>query len=94
MLYRMSFWKYRLIFRYLRYVVRVLFRPYFADLGFKGLKIKLKGKISIAGNGRTRTLMYRVGQTSNATFDNRVNYTLTLVHTFTGVLGFQLWCYF
>lgn len=94
MLYRMSFWKYRLIFRYLRYVVRVLFRPYFADLGFKGLKVKLKGKISIAGNGRTRTLMYRVGQTSNATFDNRVNYNLTLVHTFTGVLGFQLWFYF
>jgi len=94
MLYRMSFWKYRVIFRYLKYVVRVLFKPYFGDLDFKGLKIKLKGKISIAGNGRTRTLMYRIGQTSNATFDNRVNYTLTLVHTFTGVLGFQLWFYY
>jgi len=90
MLYRMSFWKYRLIFRYLRYVIRVLFRPYFLDLNFKGLKVKLKGKISIAGNGRTRTLMYRVGQTSNSKFNNRVNYTFTLVHTFTGVLGFQL----
>ena len=94
MLYRMSFWKYRVIFRYLKYVIKVLFRPYFEELDFKGLKIKLKGKISIAGNGRTRTLMYRIGQTSNATFDNRVNYTLTLVHTFTGVLGFQLWFYY
>lgn len=94
MLYRMSFWKYRVIFRYLKYVIKVLFRPYFEELDFKGLKIKLKGKISIAGNGRTRTLMYRIGQTSNATFDNRVNYTLTLVHTFTGVLGFQLWLYY
>ena len=94
MLYRMSFWKYRLIFRYLKYLLRALFFVYFEDLEFKGLKFKLKGKISAAGTARTRTLFYRIGKTSHSNFQNRVNYTFTTVDTFTGVLGFHLWLFF
>ena len=78
----------------MRYVFKNLFQVYFPELGFKGIKLKLKGKISVAGNARTRTLFYRVGQTSHSTFDNRVVYDLSYVNTFTGVLGFQLWFYY
>ena len=94
MLKRTNFYKYKPLFRYLKYVFTHLFQGYFKDLGFKGLKLKLKGKICVAGNARTRTLFYRVGNTSHSTFDNRVVYDLSYINTFTGVLGFQLWFYY
>ena len=90
MLYRMSFWKYRLLFRYLRFVLRHLIgvkREYFQ---LRGIKLRLKGKISVAGNARTRTLVQRVGDTSHAKLSNRVAYDLSLVRSFTGVMGFKL----
>jgi hypothetical protein len=94
MLKRLSFWKYRLIFRYLKYVIRHLFKSNFDHFQFKGFKLRLKGKISVAGNARTRTLSLRVGDTSHSKMDNRVAYDLSYVETFTGVLGFKLWFFY
>lgn len=94
MLKRTSFWKYRVLFRYIKYLVRHLFFTIFDDLQFKGFKLKLKGKISVGGNSRARTLMYRIGETSQSTFENKVTHDLNFVYTFTGVMGFQLWFYF
>ena len=90
MLYRMSFWKYRLLFRYLKFLFQNLFRVVFDDFEFRGLKLQLKGKISVAGNARTRTLFYRVGDTSHSKANNKVAYDLSYVNTFTGILGFKL----
>jgi len=70
--------------------MRYLFWVHFADLGFRGLKIRLKGKVSVAGNARTRSIKYRIGETSHATFDNRVVHDYSTINTFTGVLGFQI----
>jgi len=94
MLQRMSFWKYRLLFRYFKFVMRYLFFAHFADLGFKGLKLRLKGKISVAGNARTRTLRYAIGETSYSTFNNKVVSDFSTINTFTGVLGFRIWFFF
>lgn len=94
MLYRMSFWKYRLLFRYIKYAMRYLFWLHFPRLGFKGLKLRLKGKISVAGNARTRTLLYRIGETGYSKFNNRVVSDYSTINTFTGVLGFKVWFFF
>ena len=94
MLYRMSFWKYRLLFRYVKFTMRYLFFPYFSDLGFKGLKFVLRGKISVAGNARTRTLVYAIGETSHAKVNNRVLSEFTTINSFTGVMGFLVSFYF
>ena len=94
MLNRMSFWKYRLLFRYIKFAMRYLFWLYFSELQFKGLKIKLKGKISVAGNARTRTLVYRIGETGYSKIDNRVLCDSSTINTFTGVLGFKIWFFF
>ena len=94
MLYRMSFWKYRLLFRYLKYTLRYLFFLYFPELEFKGFKLRLKGKISVAGNARTRTLMYKIGETSYSKLNNRIVSDFTTINTFTGVLGFKIWFFF
>ena len=55
----------------------------------KGLKFQLKGKISVAGNARTRTVLQKIGFTSHATFNNKILYNLKLIKTFTGVIGFK-----
>jgi hypothetical protein len=94
MLERMSFWKYRLLFRYLKFMLRHLFRLSFPHFQFKGLKLRLKGKISVAGNARTRTLHLRVGNTSHSSMSNRIAYDLSFINTFTGVLGFKLWFFY
>lgn len=94
MLYRMSFWKYRLLFRYIKYAMRYLFWLHFPRLGFKGLKLRLKGKISVAGNARTRTLLYKIGETGYSKFNNKVICDYSIVNTFTGVLGFKVWFFF
>jgi ribosomal protein S3 len=62
----------------------------FPQLDVKGIKFQLKGKISVAGNARTRTLLQRTGKTSHATFKIKVLQELSLVKTFTGVMGLKV----
>ena len=62
----------------------------FYEIGIKGFKIKLKGKISVAGNSRKRCILYRVGQTSHTTNNLKVVHTMDTITTFTGVMGFQI----
>jgi|TARA_B110000503_G_scaffold45866_1_gene74933 hypothetical protein len=59
-------------------------------MGFKGFKLRLKGKISVAGNARTRTLHYAIGQTSYSQFNHRIVSDYSTINTFTGVLGFRI----
>ena len=56
--------------------------------------MKLKGKISVAGNSRKRSILYRVGQTSHAKVSLKVVHTMDTIVTFTGVMGFQVWIFY
>ena len=94
MLKRLSFWRYRVLFRYLKFLIQHLFRFSFPEFHFKGFKLRLKGKISVGGNSRSRVLFYRVGDTSHSKMANRVAYDLSYINTFTGVLGFKLWFFY
>ena len=92
--YKISFWKFKLVFRYLQYILRYFFWPIFKEILLKGLKFQLKGKVSVAGNARTRTVVNKIGRTGHATFNNKVLYNLNLIKTFTGVIGFKTWLVF
>ena len=94
MILRISFWKTRSIFRFLKYLFFNYFQHVFSDLKVKGLKIRLKGKISAAGNSRKRTILYRIGKTSHSTTSLRVLNEFTTINTFTGVMGFNLWIFY
>ena len=94
MLVRISFWKYRLLFRYLKFLLQNLLRPSFNYFNFKGAKFRLKGKISVAGNARTRMWFYRIGCTSHTTMANRIAYDLSYINTFTGIQGFKVWFFY
>ena len=63
------------------------FQQVFTTLKIKGLKLKLKGKISAAGNSRKRSILYRVGETSHSKINLRVLQEIDTVITFTGVMG-------
>lgn len=91
---KISFWKYKTFLRYIKYLLRYFFWVIFKELKLKGIKFQLKGKISVAGNARTRTVFHNVGFTSHTTFNNKILYKLNLVRTFTGVLGLKLWIVF
>ncbi len=91
---RISFWKTRFIFRFLKYIFLSHFQFYFTNLRAKGFKVKLKGKISVAGNSRKRTILFRAGKTSYTSVNLRVIYHKGTIVTFTGVMGFQIWIFF
>lgn len=91
---KISFWKYKTFLRYIKYVLRYFFWVIYKDLNMKGVKFQLKGKISVAGNARTRTVFHNVGFTSHTTFNNKILYHLNLVKSFTGVMGLKLWLVF
>ena len=80
--------------RFIKYAVRSFFWAIFKELGVRGIKFQLKGKISVTGNARTRTSFHYVGFTSHSTFANRILHALGLVRTFTGVQGLKIWLVF
>lgn len=94
MILRISFWKTRSIFRFLKYLFFNYFQHVFDDLKIKGLKFRLKGKISAAGNSRKRTILYRIGKTSHSNTSLRVLNESTTINTFTGVMGFNVWIFY
>ena len=91
---RISFWKTRLVFRFFRYLIQNYFSKLLTQLQVKGIKIRLKGKISVSGNSRKRTILYRTGLTSHSTTSLRVVNESTPINTFTGVMGFQIWLFY
>lgn len=93
-LMKISFWKYRSLFHFLRYIFRFFFWPIFNELGVTGVKFKLKGKISVSGNARTRSISTSAGRSGHTTKDHRIIHLSRLVPSFTGVMGFQIWFFF
>ena len=93
MLYRLTIWKHRHLFRFMKFVLGSLFAPKFAQMGIKGIRIQIKGKVGVAGNSRKRTYFYKVGQVGHSNFQIQAYHDITCIDTFTGVLGFQVWIY-
>jgi ribosomal protein S3 len=66
------------------------FYKVFASLKIKGLKVRLKGKISSAGNSRKKSIIYRIGETSHSKINLRILNEIDTVVTFTGVMGLNV----
>lgn len=83
---RISFWKTRSIFRYLVYLFNNFFTRELESIGCKGLRIRLKGKISAAGNSRKRSISLSFGKVSYSTLDIKCLSDNTAISTFTGAM--------
>jgi hypothetical protein len=94
MIKRISFWKTRSIFRFLKYLFNNYLESNFNYLGVKGFKVRLKGKISAAGNSRKRNIIFRSGKTSYSSVSLKCLHSASTISTFTGVMGFQVWLFY
>lgn len=91
---KVSFWRYRSFLHFIRYTFRYVISTLYSDLDVLGIRFRLKGKISVAGNARTRTIEHTIGAIKSTSKDFAILHELTTVNTFTGVLGLQIWlCY-
>lgn len=88
---KVSFWRYRSFLYFLRYSFRSILLPTCGDLGVVGLRFRLKGKISVAGNARTRTIEHTMGAVKFTSKEYSVFHEIVTIPTFTGVLGLQVW---
>lgn len=93
-MYKVSFWRYRSFLYFLRYAFRYVIAPNYESFNFLGVRLRLKGKISVAGNARTRKIEHTIGTMSSSTKDVAVLHNLSTINTFTGVLGLQVWICF
>lgn len=93
-LHKISFWKHRAFFHFLQYTFKYCFSSVFKELGIKGIKFQLKGKVGVSGNARTRRIISSYGVTGASSYNNKVLTALTLIRTFTGVMGLKIWLIF
>lgn len=70
------------------------FFPKTAFLGFKGIKLVIKGKIAVGGNSRKRSMILKLGKTTASNHFNDLHITNTLFTTSTGALGFKAWLFY
>lgn len=87
----LSIWDHKKFFIFIFNVFREHFYPIFKYLNVVGLKITIRGKVSVTGNSRKRSLKLLLGETSINPRYNAVNYTNKILNTNTGVLGIQIW---
>jgi hypothetical protein len=93
-LQKISFWKFKFFFFFIKYIFKYFFWSHFKILKIKGIKIKISGKISVAGNARTRTIVTKIGNVGYSTFSNKILSSFDLVRSFTGVMGLRIWIIF
>jgi hypothetical protein len=87
---KINFFKYKFFFFYLKYVFFYLFFYKFKNYNVKGIKFLIKGKLGVIGNARKRLYRVKFGKISNFTLNYKVSFNLTLIKTFTGVMGLRL----
>ena len=87
---RISFWKTRSIFRYLLYLFNNFFSNEFSAINCRGLKLRLKGKISAAGNSRKRSISLKFGKVSYSTLNIKCLRSNVVISTFTGAMNLRV----
>lgn len=91
---KINFWRHRSFLKYFRFLLLYVFNNFFTALRIYGVRFKIKGKISVAGNARKRTFDIKAFKTSYSTLNTRVAYKKDVVTTFTGVLGLKFMIFF
>lgn len=79
---------------HLRVFLGRLYKAQAKNLGFLGLKLAVKGKISVSGNAKKRTQRINYGVCSLTTKSYKISYSRGVVHTKTGVLGVKCFIFY
>jgi ribosomal protein S3 len=82
-------------FFYLLFIFFNIAFVYFkGEYGLAGIKIRVAGKISVTGNARKRSMIFKKGITSSNNIQTKVSYDFYLVRTKTGCLGVSIYLYY
>lgn len=71
-----------------------LFKLYSRSLKYKGFKLQIKGKISVAGSSKKRIFKMSQGLCSLTTKSCRVSYYNNIIRTYTGALGLKVFLFY
>lgn len=71
-------------------VLRLIFPTAEKLFGVRGLKLRISGKISVTGNSRTRTMLFKQGLTSYSNMNIKSDYSFNIIRTDTGCLGLSI----
>ena len=71
-----------------------LFKLYSKGLKYKGFKLQIKGKISVAGSSKKRIFKMSQGLCSLTTKNSRVSYYNNIIRTYTGALGIKAFLFY
>lgn len=71
-----------------------LFKYLSSFLKLKGLKLKLKGKISLGGNSKKKIFNLKLGNFNLTSKNNYINFDKNFIKTISGTLGFSFFIFF
>ena len=71
-------------------VLRLIFPTANRLFKVQGLKLRISGKISVTGNSRTRTMLFKQGLTSYSNMNIKSDYSFNIIRTETGCLGLSV----
>jgi hypothetical protein len=87
---KINFFKYKFFFYFLKYTIFNIYFNIFKEFNIYGFKINIKGKLGVMGNARKRLYMVKFGKVSNFSIKYKISFNLSLIKTFTGVMGLKL----
>lgn len=79
---------------YLKFAFFFFFKYLKSFLNFKGIKFKMKGKISLGGNSKKKSFSFSLGQFSKTRKNLFFNYNKDSINTISGLLGYFIFIFF
>ena len=84
---RMPLFNHNKFLSFVCYFFKLAYFLYGTAFGVQGVHIRVAGKISVTGNSRKRTIIFRVGKTGANNLQIKASSDFYLVRTGTGCLG-------
>ncbi len=75
----------------LKVLLSLIFDVYSSTFNVLGVYIKVKGKIGLGGNSKTKKYNFKKGKFSFTKKDQKLNYNKDVIRTYSGVLGFEIY---
>ena len=91
---RMPLYKHRFFFSRVFNILKTMFFDLNTHYGIVGIKIQITGKISVTGNSRTRTMIFKQGITNYSNLSCKCDNSFNIIRTNTGCLGVNIYIFY
>jgi hypothetical protein len=91
---KMSAFSHKKFLGFMLFLLRLVCAEVANDFGIVGCRIDVVGKISVSGNARSRSIIFKQGYTGFSNVATKTVSGFYLVRTHTGCLGLTLWLFY